>query len=141
MQQRSSHAPLPSAPRHTYYCTGLARKKTAGAVLAQINSLEGDGARGADDAFAGSGVEKPDNIQGLLNEEKDQLLDGVLGGDEWAEQEEEGEQDEEAEEEMSLEEAMEDYKEQYHDCMTQVKAFISFCQVRRTGQTGTILRY
>ena len=46
---------------------------------------------------------------------------------ELAEGEEEGEEEEE--EEVTLEEAMAEYKEQAHDCMTQVKAFISFFQV------------
>ena len=127
----SPPAPAPTWHLHTCTHAGLARKKTAGAVLAQINSLEGEGARGADDAFAGSGVEKPETVQGLLSEEKDELLAGLMGGGEQGGEEEEAEEAEEAEEEVSLEEAMEQYKDQYHDCMTQVKAFISFFQVRR----------
>ena len=113
---------------------GLARKKTAGAVLSQINSLEGDGARGADDAFAGSGVEKPASAQDIMNEEKDALLDELIGAGDYdgADEgnEEEEEEDEEEDEDESLEEVLEQYHEEYHDCMTQLKAFISFFQVR-----------
>ena len=58
-------------------------------MLAQINSLEGEGARAGDDAFAGSGVERPKNLQQLLQEEKDKsnledkkrLLEKKLNGD------------------------------------------------------------
>ena len=102
-------------------------------MLAQISSLEGEGARGADNAFAGSGVEKPTNVQTLLQEEKDQALQGLLGNEERSEAAE-GEEEAEAEEEApTLEEAMEEYQDHWDDCMAHTKAFISFFQVRRVG--------
>ena len=103
-----------------------------------MKSLEGEGARAGDDAFAGSGVEKPKNLQGLLNEEKEKLIDETLGQDGDANEDgvEAGEQAEGEEEEggdgMTAEERKEmreEAQEEWDDCMTQLKAFISYFQV------------
>ena len=92
----------------------LAHKKAGGAVLAHINSLED---KGADDAFAASGVQKPKHVRDLLVEEVQGDPDAfclfcLLHYDE-----------------VTEEEAMEAFHEQGHDCMEQCKAFISFFQV------------